>query len=76
MVWIFIAMKNRYLNLSAVLKLATNQMNQNEPKRSNANPEPATAIYDLDHKQAGFDSFFIDGRGFIYLGISRMNFTF
>ena len=38
MVLIFMAIKNRYLNLSAVLKLATTQlkMNQNEPKRSNA----------------------------------------
>ena len=31
MVWIFIVLKNRYLNLSAVLKFAKTQ---NEPKRA------------------------------------------
>ena len=31
MVWVFIAMKNRYLNLSAVLKFAATQ---NKPKRT------------------------------------------
>ena len=36
-------MKNRYLNLSAVRKF---KMNQDKPKRSNANPEPAAAIHD------------------------------
>ena len=28
------------------------------------------------HNQAGFDNSFINGRGFIYLGISKMSFTF
>ena len=36
-------MKNRYLNLSAVLKFAATQ---NEPKRSNANRESAAATHD------------------------------
>ena len=31
MVWVFIAMKNRYLNLSAVLKFT---MTQNEPRQA------------------------------------------
>ena len=39
-------MKNRYLNPSAVLKFATTQNEPNEPKQSNANPEPAIAIHD------------------------------
>ena len=48
MVLIFMAIKNRYLNLSAVLKLATTQlkMNQNEPKRSNATHNQQKAIHD------------------------------
>ena len=47
MVWIFIAVKNRYLNLSAELKFPTTQ---NEPKLAETkqcNPKQATAI----HKQ-------------------------
>ena len=28
------------------------------------------------HNQAGFDNPFINGRGFIYLGISKVSFTF
>ena len=34
MVWIFIALKNRYLNFSALVKFATTQ---NEPKRAETN---------------------------------------
>ena len=36
MILIFIAVKNRYLNLSAVLKNTKIQNEPNEPKRSNA----------------------------------------
>ena len=46
MVWIFIAVEKRFLNLSAVLKVATTQ---NEPKRAEkklCNPQPATTIHD------------------------------
>ena len=46
MVRIFIAVKNRYLNLSALLKFA---MTQNKPKRAETkqcNPQPATTILD------------------------------
>ena len=41
-------MKNRYLNLSAVLKFAAtqNEPKRNETKRCNANRESATAIHD------------------------------
>ena len=28
------------------------------------------------HNQAGFDNAFINGRGFIYLAISKLSFTF
>ena len=45
-VWISIAVKNRYRNLSAVLKFTATQ---NEPKRAetkSCNPQPATAIHD------------------------------
>ena len=46
MVWIFIDVQNRYLNLSAVIKFATTQ---DEPKRvetKSCNPETATVIHD------------------------------
>ena len=46
MVQIFIAVKNRYLNLLAVLKFATTQ---NEPKQAETKqciPQPATTIDD------------------------------
>ena len=42
----FIAVKNKYLTLSAVLQFATTQ---NEPKRAETmycNPQPATTIHD------------------------------
>ena len=45
MVWILTAVKNRYLNFSALLKFT---MTQNEPKgaeRNLCNPQPATAIH-------------------------------
>ena len=67
MVWIFIALKNRYLNLSAVLKFATTQ---NEPKRAKTKIcEPRTSNGDSRpifpyhvHNQAGFDNPFISGK--------------
>ena len=45
-IWILIAVKNKYLILLAVLKFATTQ---NEPKRAErkkCNPQPATTIHD------------------------------
>ena len=55
-------------------------MNENEPKRSNANhnhQQRFTANFPYHfHKQAGDDCPFINERGFIYLGISKMSFTF
>ena len=74
MVWIFIVVKNRYLNLSAVLKFPNTE---NEPKRAETeecNLQPATTIH--VHKEADFENPFIKGRGFINLGISKMSFTF
>ena len=54
--------------------------NQNEPKRSNAannQQQRFTTIFPYHvHKQADFEISFINGRGFIYLGISKMSFTF
>ena len=56
-------------------------MNQKEPKRINATynqqqPHSRSIFpYHLYH-QVGFDNPFINGRGFIYLGISKMSFIF
>ena len=44
-------------------------MNQNNPKRSNTIP------YHI-YNQADFDNPFINERGFIYLGILKMSFSF
>ena len=44
-------------------------MNQNEPKRSNT-------THNHVHKQTDFENPFINGRGFIYLCILKMSFTF
>ena len=77
---IFIAVKNRYLNLSAVLRFATTQ---NKPKRVETKPQAASTTNDsrpifhyYAHNQTDFENLFINGRGFIYLGISKMSFTF
>ena len=56
-------------------------MNQKEPKRINATynqqqPHSRSIFpYHLYH-QVGFGNPFINGRGFIYLGISKLSFTF
>ena len=81
MVSIFIAVNNRHLNLLAALKFTKTQ---NEPKRAETKQcksQPAAAIHDPIfpshvHNQAGFDNLFINGRGFFYLGISKMIFNF
>ena len=44
-----------------------------QPTISNNDSRPVFPYY--VHSQAGFDSPFFDGRGFIYLGISKMSFT-
>ena len=74
-------MKKRYLNLSAVLKFATNQnepkraeTKQCEPKTSNSDSQPIFSYH--VHHQKSFENLFINERGFIYLGISKMRFTF
>ena len=81
MLWIFMAVKNRYLNLSAVLTFAKTQKwtktIRNEvmqPTTSNNDSRPIFPYH--VHNQADFDNPFINGRGFIYLGISKMSFTF
>ena len=45
-----------------------------QPTTSNNDSRPIFS-YDV-HNQAGFDNPFINGRGFIYLGISKMSFTY
>ena len=80
MVWIFTVVKNRHLNLSAVLKLATTQnepkttTSRNEATASNNDSRPIFPYY--DHSQTGSDNPFINERGFIYLGILKMSFIF
>ena len=67
------------LYLSIVLKFTTIQ---NEPKwgeMNQCNPQPATTIRNQlflnhVHNPAGFGKPVINGRGFIYLGISKMVF--
>ena len=70
-----LAVKNRYLNLSAVLKFATTQNEPNEPKRSNATHNQHSQTIFPYHVH-NFDNPFITGKAFIYLGISNMSFTF
>ena len=41
---------------------------------SDSDPRPIF-LYHV-HNQAGFDNPFINGRGFIYLGLSKESFTF
>ena len=72
---------NRYLNLSAVLKFGKIQ---NEPKTGrNEVMQPTTSKNDSRpvfpyyvHNQADLDNPFINERGFIYFGISKLNLTF
>ena len=45
MVWIFIAVKNRYLNFSILLKFATTQNEHKGAEMNECNPQPATAIH-------------------------------
>ena len=45
-----------------------------EPTTGNTNSRPIFPYH--VNNQAGFDNRFINGRGFIYLGISKMSFTF
>ena len=80
MVSIFIAVKNRYLNLSAVLKFADSKWgkpSRNEvmqPTISNNDSWPIFPyhVYNL----ADFENPFISVRGFIYLGILKKSFAF
>ena len=49
-------------------------MNQNEPTTSNNDSQPIFPYH--VHNETDFDNLFINGKGFIYLGISKMSFTF
>ena len=58
-------------------------MNQKEPKRSNATHNQLLLSWLIEinfpsdvHNEADFDNPFINGRGFIYLGFSKLSFTF
>ena len=55
-------------------------MNQKELKRingtHNSNSHSRSIFPYHVHNQAGFNNPFINGRGFIYLGISKLSFTF
>ena len=71
----------KYIELSAKLKFATvqNEPKQAETKKCNSQP----AIYNSRpfvpyyvHNQVGFGKPVIKGRSFIYLGISKMGFSF
>ena len=81
MVWKFIAVKTRYLKPSAVLKFTKTQ---NEPKLAETKKcNPQTSNNDSRpifryhvHNQVDFDNPFVNGRRFIYLGISKMSLTF
>ena len=45
-----------------------------QPTTSNNNSQPVFPYH--VHNKADFDNPFINGRGFIYFGISKMSFTF
>ena len=45
-----------------------------QPTTSNNDSRPIFSYH--VHNEAGFDNLFINGRGLIYLGISKMSFTF
>ena len=80
MVWIFIAVKNRYLNLSAVTKIHSDlkwtKTSRNKVMQPTTINSDSLQIFPYHvHNQAGFDNPFINGRGSIYLGISKMSLT-
>ena len=43
---------------------------------TNSNSDLWSIFPDHIHSEAGFDNLFINGRGFIYLGISKLSFFF
>ena len=62
----------RIRNDSKWTKTSRNEVMQ--PTTSNSDSRPIFPYH--VHNQAGFDNPFINGRGFIYLGISKMSFIF
>ena len=88
MVWILVAVKNRYLHFSSSLNVFTIRNDSKGTKRSwNELMQPTTSISNTlsifpyrVHNQADFDNPFINGRDFIYLGkcpkLAKLSFTF
>ena len=76
MIWIFIAVENNYLlNLFKWTKTSLNIVMQ--PTTSNNHSRPIFPYHVQNQVDlADFDSLFINRKGFIYLGISKMSFTF
>ena len=78
MVWIFIAVKNRSFGCTKIRNhLKWTKTSQNEvmqPTTINSDSRPIFPYH--IHNQTSFDNPFINGRGSIYLGISKMSFTF
>ena len=57
---------------SKLNKASRNEVMQLTTRSSDSRPN---CLYHVCN-QGGFDNLFINGRGFIYLGISKMSFTF
>ena len=79
MIWIFLAVKNKWLNLFEKIRkeLKWTKKNRNEVMQPTTSTNDSRPIFPYHvHNQADFDNPFINGRGFIYLGLSKMSFTF
>ena len=81
MVWIFIAVKNRYLNFCGFNKIRNDskwrKSSWNELMRPTTRNNHSQSIFPYHvHNQTGFDNPFINGRSFIYLVMSKLSFTF
>ena len=87
-VWIFVAVKNRFKSDLNRFKsfgctkirhdtkwTKTSWIEVMQPTTCNIDLRPICPYY-VHHNQAGFDSPFINGRGFIYLGISKKSISY
>ena len=79
MVWIFIAVKKQIFKSFSCTKIRKDsrwiKTNQNEIMQPTTSNNDSRPIFPY-HNQTDFDNPFINGRGFIYLGNSKMSFTF
>ena len=78
MIWIFIAVRNKCLNLFEKIhkELKWTKKNRNEVMQPTTSTNDSRPIFPYHvHNQADFDNPFINGRGFIYLRISKISFT-